>query len=1153
MGSLLRAFNESLQTGFVDKTILSDVLYQPELLVNNKFPRKKVLSSIIEELEKCEEFLISVAFVTTSGVATLINTFKNLEDKGVKGKILVSQYLNFTQPEALRRLLRFKNIDLRIATDSNFHSKGYIFKTSEYYNLIIGSSNLTASALATNKEWNLKVSALNTSGVVEKVLREFDSDFSEAIVVNELFISSYEDIYKKQFIFPNISEERNVLGAVIDVKPNSMQVEALENLRNLRANSKRKALLISATGTGKTYLSAFDAKAFNSKKLLFVVHRLNIAKKSLETFKTIFRSSKTYGVYSGNRRELDNDFVFSTVQTISKQSHLELIAKDHFDYIVIDESHRSGAVSYKRLIDHFEPDFLLGMTATPERTDGNDIFSLFDHNIAYEIRLNRAMEEDMLSQFHYYGVSDLSINGELVEDITDFNLLTSDERVKKILSNAEFYGSDNGIIRGLVFCSKKKEANELSRKFNERGYNTIALTGDNSEEERLNAIIRLESDDLEEKLDYIFTVDIFNEGVDIPKINQILMIRPTNSAIIFIQQLGRGLRKVEGKGYLTVIDFIGNYKNNYLIPIALYGDTSYNKDTLRKMISEGSRTIPGASTINFDRITKEQIFKSIDTANMQMLTDLKKDFNLLKYKIGRIPTMMDFIEHGSRDPFLYVQYSKSFFNFIRRVEKDFSSDLSYIHSKLLELFSKEINNSKRIEESIILEKLLEDGPFSVKELKKIIFTKYSYNVSDETIESAINNLNFEFVRENKSNKLKTVREIYDLNIVEIRNGEFNLMFDFVELLKNNDFRLYLLDSTKYSIFTFDKYFDIDLWHNGFILYRKYSRKDVFRILNVKENPVAQNVGGYMVTPGGKHCPIFVNYHKEDNISESTKYEDEFVNNREFNYMSKSNRKLESKDVRSILGKSGDIRLPMFIKKSNDEGTDFYFISDVEPELDKTEQTFMNTDSGKKISVVRIRFNLHSPVSESMYHYLRENIVFEKNKRVSKNDKKEKSKELEFVNHNKQESKNVAIVPLYDFYAAAGSFSEMQFEKDFSLIEVPVKYKNDEYFACKVVGESMNKIIPNGSICLFKKYQGGTRNGKIVLIEYSDYQDPDFNSAFTVKTYSSKKIITDDGWYHSSIVLRPNSYDNNYENIIIDDENSIGMRVVGEFVKVLHTL
>jgi superfamily II DNA or RNA helicase len=242
-----------------------------------------------------------------------------------------------------------------------------------------------------------------------------------------------------------------------------MQKEALENLRKLRVESKSKALIISATGTGKTYLSAFDAKAFGSRKLLFVVHRLTIAKESLKTFRNVFGSDKTMGLYSGNQRDLDCDFVFSTIQTISKEKHLYNFSKDHFDYIIIDETHRSSAESYLRLINHFEPKFLLGMTATPERTDGNDIFQLFDHNIAFEIRLGRAMEEEMLSSFHYYGVTDLSINNKVVDSKSDFRYLVSSERVEHIIEKAKFYGSDNGINRGLIFCSRKDEAVELSK------------------------------------------------------------------------------------------------------------------------------------------------------------------------------------------------------------------------------------------------------------------------------------------------------------------------------------------------------------------------------------------------------------------------------------------------------------------------------------------------------------------------------------------------------------------------------------------------------------------------------------------------------------------------------------------------------------------
>ncbi|WP_323756426.1 DUF3427 domain-containing protein [Roseivirga sp.] len=1144
MDDLILSFNKSLQTGYVDKSILSNLDFQPELLVNQKNPPKKVLSTILHELENCNQFFISVAFVTTSGVATIINKLKELEDRGIKGEILVSQYLNFTQPEALKRLVQFTNIDLRIATTGNAHTKGYIFKSKEHYNLIVGSSNLTANALSTNKEWNIKVSALDESGLVEKILNEFRSDFEKGENVTAEYILSYEKIYQSQFLLNRKNKLESLTETQAKITPNSMQKEALKNLKNLRAEEKNKALIISATGTGKTYLSAFDAKAFNSKKLLFVVHRLTIAKDSLNTFKSVFGNDKTMGLYSGSEQNLDCDFVFSTIQTISKANHLDNFKKDHFDYIIIDETHRSGADSYLRLIEHFEPKFLLGMTATPERTDGNDIFQLFDHNIAYEIRLNRAMEEEMLSSFHYYGITDLSIDDTEVERKSDFRYLVSSERVERIIEQVKFYGSDNGITRGLIFCSRKNEAVELSELFNSKGFKTIALTGDSSEEERARAIEKIETDNLSAKLDYIFTVDIFNEGIDIPKINQIIMLRPTDSAIIFIQQLGRGLRKVDGKGYLTVIDFIGNYENNYLIPIALYGDTSYNKDSLRKLITEGSRMIPGASSINFDEITKERIFQSIDSANMQLLSDLKKDYNLLKFKLGRTPMMMDFIEHGSRDPFLFVDYANSYYNFIVKVEKAENAALSKQQVKLLELFAKEINNSKRLEESLILKILIVSGKLSVHELKEQVLKKYRYSISEETIKSCVSNLNFEFVREKKDGKMLPAKEIYDLDILSIVNGNFVFSNAFSAHLYQTEFKRFLLDSAAYSIYEFDRLFDADKWQNGFVLYRKYSRKDVFRILNVAENPIAQNVGGYLVSPDNEHCPIFVNYHKEEHISESTKYEDEFVNNKEFDWMSKSNRSVSSNDVQSILGQKGPIRLPLFIKKNNDEGMDFYYMGEVSPELNKVEQTTMPNDKGKQLSVVKIRFNLANPVTSIMFNYLHEKSAI----KTVKPAKTAKVIPIQQSLSFEEEMKNP--IPLYDFYAAAGTFSELQSEKDFTLIEGPENSSSKDYFACKIIGESMNRVIPNGSICLFKPYTGGSRNGKIVLVENIDIQDPDFNSAFTIKTYSSEKSVSEETWGHTSVVLRPNSFDSSYQNIIITEENAAEMRVVGEFVKVL---
>ncbi len=954
-----------LQTGFVDKQIVAQNDFVPKILLNDKAEGKKVLSSIVNELNGCSEFWFSVAFVTTGGVACIINTLEELAKKNIKGKILVSQYLNFTQPEALKQLLKFKNIELRISVNTNFHAKGYLFKKRDYYNLIIGSSNLTGDALSTNKELNIKTSATENSYIINKIKEEFNNDFVNSVIVNDEFIKSYEELYKNSKFRVIYQKPENG----IEIKPNLMQNDALKNLANIRANGKNKALLISATGTGKTYLSAFDVKAVEAKTFLFIVHRGNIANKAMDTFKSIFKNTRTMGIFSGNRKETNANFLFSTIQTISKNENLELFNKNHFDYIVIDETHRAGAESYKRVLDYFKPGFLLGMTATPERTDGHDIFKYFDYNIAYEIRLHKALEEEMLAPFHYYGVTDISVNGQIIEEDAAFDSLTSNERVDKIIEKSSFYGCDNGEIRGLVFCSKVEECKVLASEFTKRGLPSIYLYGDNTEQERSNAIEQLESDNKEEKIKYIFSVDIFNEGVDIPRVNQIIMLRPTQSAIIFVQQLGRGLRKTEGKEYLTVIDFIGNYNNNFLVPIALYGDSSYNKDTVRKLISSGSDLIPGQSTINFDRITKDRIYAAIDTANLSKKKDLVKDYELLKYKLGRIPTMVDFLEHGSRDPELFVDYKKSYYNFIKSVDLEIKYSLSSVHIKILELFSNEINNAVRIEENIILLHLIEFGSLKIDILKQILFKKYGYEVKEETIKSAINNLNFNFVTENHNKVLLPVSEIYKISIVNKIEDELLLSDNFNELLLDINFKNQLIDNTQYSILKFERQFTLKKYVDGFVLYNKYSRKDVFRILNWDKNPLAQNVGGYMFNNERTNCAIFVNYHKDDDISSTTKYEEGFLNKLEFEWMSKSKRTLTSPDIISLKNSGDRLRLPLFIKKSNDEGAAFYYMGDVTPIQGSFKQATIKDDSNNDVSVVKVKFRLNTPVEEALYYYI----------------------------------------------------------------------------------------------------------------------------------------------------------------------------------------
>ncbi|WP_298807401.1 DUF3427 domain-containing protein [uncultured Psychrobacter sp.] len=964
MSNKIQELQNALVSGFIDHTRASKHTFKPELLVNDGQGRK-VLTSINTHLQFCDKFWFSVAFVTTSGIACLKQELMELERKEIPGRILVSQYLNFTQPEALRELLKFKNLDLRIATDSNFHAKGYLFSSSDIHHLIIGSSNLTANALTSNKEWNLKVSSSNSGSLSQQAIREFMKEFDSALPVTSDFIERYELIYQQAKAFSQQIKQECSQESEKSIEPNKMQQEALGNLSTLRAEGKNKALLISATGTGKTYLSTFDALNVNPKRLLFIVHRANIAKKALQTYQTIFKNDKTFGLYSGQAMDSESDYIFSTIQTLSRENHLAKFAPDTFDYIVIDETHRASASSYRKILDHFTPKFLLGMTATPERTDDSDVFEIFDHNIAYEIRLQKALEMDILAPFHYYGVTDLSIDGESIDDASMLNLLIREDRVKHILHYIDRYGCDNGDVRGLVFCSNIQECKALAEIFNVHGLPSIALTGENSEEQRDLAIERLESCNPVDKLDYIFSVGIFNEGIDIPCINQIVMLRPTESAIIFVQQLGRGLRKAQNKDYLTVIDFIGNYKNNFMVPIALYGDESYNKDTLRRLLARESCFIPGSSTVSFDRVAKERIYQAIDTANLQTKKDLLKDYNLLKYKLGYAPMMMDFIRHGSRDPFSYVEYAKSFYHFAKQQEKDALPALNDNELKLISTFSKDINNSKRIEESLVLKALLMGEVITIDALALIIEERYGYKMNPNVVSSVINNLNLGFVTEKHEKKLKSIGKIYGFNVVQLEEKTFCWHPDFLGYLANDTFVQFLIDSTNYAIHQYNKQFKLSDFVDGFQLYRKYLRKDVFRILNWAENPVAQNVSGYMVSQDKTNCAIFVNYHKSEDIADTINYQDDFINESVFSWMSKSRRTLTSPEIE--LFKAHDInnlRIPLFIKKDNIEGKDFYYMGDISPRNESFEQTAI---SG--VSVVKIEFDMHTEVRGDIYNYL----------------------------------------------------------------------------------------------------------------------------------------------------------------------------------------
>ena len=509
--------NKALHTSFINKSFPSNKDLRPKLFFNDYKRRMNLAFEITKRLKECDYFEFSVAFISESGLAVLKQILLNLKEKGVKGRIITSTYLGFNAPKMFKQLLSFSNIEVRIFEQEHcgFHPKGFIFHTGDHRNIIVGSSNLTQTALESNQEWDLFFTSHENGELASQVSNEFDIQWELSTPLTNEWIESYKETYVKPVRPASVQSSKTI-------KPNKMQKEALKSLKNLRDNNKDKALLISATGTGKTFLSAFDVKRFKPKKLLFVVHRRNIAEAALRSFKYLI-PNVSMGIFSGNTKETDSDFIFSTVQTIHKKEYREMFERDAFDYIIIDEVHRAGAQSYQDIVDYFKPKFLLGMSATPERSDDFDIYEMFDHNIAYEIRLIQAMEYNLLCPFHYYGITDMTIDGIEIDDKSEFNILTSELRVDYIIEKINEYGYSGDRIHGLIFCSRKDECEKLSQLFNMRGYKTIALTGDSSEEMRQKAIDSLESND-ENSLDYIFTVDIFNEGIDIPKVNLVVML-----------------------------------------------------------------------------------------------------------------------------------------------------------------------------------------------------------------------------------------------------------------------------------------------------------------------------------------------------------------------------------------------------------------------------------------------------------------------------------------------------------------------------------------------------------------------------------------------------------------------------------------------------
>lgn len=952
---LAQELQQSLASALIDNKINSLPDLQPQIIYNDYNSGSNLLVELLQELQTCKRFYFAIAFITQSGLICLKECLKLLQEKNITGDILTTDYLYFNQPKALQELQQYPNLNIRIYTKENFHIKGYIFEQNDYYTLIVGSNNLTQTALKANKEWSLKINSLANGALINNTLSQFQQMWQESLPLTDIWLKQYATKYhslqklKRQFA----TAQENI--STNDIAPNKMQQEALTALAKLQQDNKHKALLISATGTGKTYLSAFAVKKANPKRLLFLAHREQILKQACKTFAKIIPDIQ-YGILSANHKDFHKPYLFATINMLNKEENLTQFTPTHFDYIIIDETHRAGANSYLKILNYFQPQFLLGMTATPERTDGFDIYQLFDHNIAYEIRLNQAMQENLLCPFHYFGITDITVDDQEINDNSTFNDLTTDARVTHIINQSKYYGFSGERLRGLIFCSQIEEAQILSQKFNERGFNTIALSGKDSQETRTNAIHKLEQKERSTGLDYIFTVDIMNEGIDIPAINQIIMLRPTKSAIIFVQQLGRGLRKYPQKDYVVILDFIGNYQNNFMIPIALSGDTSYNKDNIRHYVAEGNRFIFGSSTIHFDKIARQKIYQAIDSAKLSDTALLKNEYLQLKQKLGKIPSIFDFSQFGSIDILKFLDKFKTYHNFLQKYDKDYTIRFNTIQEEILYFISYRFAKGKRIHELLALKLLLKNTSHLLMDIEQVLTTKYHQEFTEQIKVSLIRNLTNLFTISNEQAKFS--------NCIFIKESDNDYIISdiFKSVLQDEKFYFQINEILDFALKRYQKYYQNKYKDTNLVLYQKYTYEEVCYLLNWPQKINPNAMAGYFYEKTTHTMPVFINYIAPD--KKRVDYTNEFLSNTLITAYSKSNRKLDSSDAKHIYNANKEQnKLYLFVRKPSEdkETKEFYFLGEI------TAQG--NPEFAPKYNGFKILYKLDTPVRADIFDYL----------------------------------------------------------------------------------------------------------------------------------------------------------------------------------------
>ncbi len=863
------------------------------------YTEQTFLEHIRENLRTCNSFSFSVSFIKKAGLVLLIKDIEAALARGVKGRVITSTYQNFTDIDSLTTFLMLSekydlfecHLDFECFHDDGYrtigyHSKGYYFEFSDDAELIVGSSNITRYALLKNIEWDLVVHDQKKNIVFSKALEEFNEKWNNTFELEKEIISKY--VNKLNYAIERWDMDYNV--AVDNISPNYMQRKALKELNRYRVMGMQKALVVAATGSGKTYLAAFDVRNFNPQKLLYIVHEGSILQKALETFKNVFGAKVTYGIFNKDNSDLDADFIFAGNIKLSQSLHF--FEPEEFDYIILDECHHATASSYKKIIDYFKPEFLLGLTATPERMDNQDVFKLFDTNVPFELRLRDAIINDLVVPFHYYGIRDSLVDYGLAKDQERKMIaqLASVEHCAFIKDKIE-ERRGAGKLKALAFCRNITHARMMAEELSEY-YHTAYLTGKNSVGERIRAYNDLQDDNQE--LEILCTVDILNEGVDIPGCNMVLFLRPTDSSTVFIQQLGRGLRKYNNKEFVTVLDFIGNsYKRSVQIAFAI-GSLAENfvmeKHLMRALVKDNFTALELAQYgvhIQFDSESQQEIINYIEQENFNSISYLKKDYENFKAYINSEfpPKHVDFLNNDCAPDIMRFMQVKT----KGRKTGCYYSFLQGIGEKGLPIFSeKQIDFIKYVSSLLPLVRPHEfmvircimDTQLTIAEIKEKMFLEIPKCTNDE-------------VEHTLKFMLKKGAIIQNEGILSL-----NVEFD-------EHFKEYIDDLLLYGMMQYEENYK---YSEKFVLWHNYRMDQVQ--LKLLKDPDHNQKGTYFYED---ETVIFASLKKDAAIDERLAYKDKFLTPNVFQWECENN--ISERDLSSLrMSKS----VLLFIRKVDEE-------------------------------------------------------------------------------------------------------------------------------------------------------------------------------------------------------------------------------------------